>query len=199
MRDPVTYEDVDDIPLGGSTEHDQEAARTLQAWAAQPHPDDELSPAALLVRASEHLASADDHEGSLELARRAVDLGGDVPPDVRCYLVAGLLRVGATREAGDVADTIRRSRPTSGDVFLFLGEGYEAAGDLDQANRWFTMGVLRLLRNEDEADPGRDAELMVLLAARARAREVLGFPADDLDEEAHERREAFGRLLDQSR
>lgn len=198
MRPAVTVDDAEDLDLSGTPEHNRAAACTLQSWAAEPHPDDELSSAALLVRAGEHLTAADDHEASLALVRRAVEDGGDVDPDVRCYLLSGLLRVGATAEARGVVDELRRSRPVSGDVYLFVGEVYEGVGDLDQANRWFTTGVMRLLRREDDARPARDAELMILMAARARVREALGFPADDLDEEAQQRQAAFARLLEQS-
>ena len=72
------------------------AAAEYEAWAAEPHPDDEVSVASLLVSAGEQLALGDDMEGALALYQRAVNDGGHSVPDSRCYLIGALLQLGGT-------------------------------------------------------------------------------------------------------
>lgn len=116
--------------------------------------------------------------------RRAVAARGTVPPDVRCYLHAAMLEAGLDDEARQLADEIRRAAPTDLDVYVFMGENYELAGDLHQAHRWLNMGV-RKLEPVDQAELlrlGTAHDGFVLLRARRRVREALHLPGDDIDE-----------------
>ncbi|MGY2082378.1 hypothetical protein [Blastococcus sp. SYSU DS0539] len=61
-----------------------------------------------------------------------------------------------------------------------MAETYEMAGDLKQAHRWVAMGMSRL-QLTPESDEPYDYEVEMLLDARSRVREALGFPPDELD------------------
>lgn len=183
MRGPLSNDDLEELDsLAGAPEQLRAAAARIAGWAEEVHPDDErITPARLLVSAGEHLAAAGDHEAALELFRRAVTAQGHVFPDVRCYLHDGLLQVGDTDSARDLADELRRERPTDPDVYRFIGEGYESADDLVQAHRWFTMGVTRMLHQVVEGDGDAAADAAGLMLARRRVRRVLDLPADEYD------------------
>jgi SEC-C motif len=193
VREPLTVERVEELEQPCSA-HDAQAharlAEQMAAWAAEPHPDDELAPGQLLVRAAEHYGMADDPARALPLLRRAVETGDRVAPDVRCYLVNGLLAAGEADEAERVAALIRHERPADPDVYLFLGEAFELHGHLADAARWFTSGVLRALRNDD-ASP---LDAVLLMQARRRARLAMGCPEDDYDMLASE---AFTAALEE--
>ena len=159
------------------------AAPPLTDWAKEVHPDDvDITPASLLVSAGEQLSRAGDHPAALDAFRRAVAGGGDVPPDVRCYLHQGLLEVGDVGAARSLADELRRERPAYGDVYRLIAENYEPAGDLGEAHRWLTMGLLRMVAQvEDEDDPAAD-DAAGLAAGRYRVRRALELPLDEYDE-----------------
>ncbi|SNS78929.1 hypothetical protein SAMN06893096_10830 [Geodermatophilus pulveris] len=182
MRGPLTDDEVEDLyARATSPEKHRAAAEKLEAWAAEPHPDDAVNPAALLVRAGEHLTAAGDHDGAVVLFRRAVAAGQPVPPDVRCYLHSGLLEAGDVEGARELADELRRERSADGDVHLFVGEAYELAGDLRQAHRWLTLGAQRALADVEDGDFSAADDAPGLLMARLRVRDALGLPLDDYD------------------
>ena len=182
MRKPLNQDDVEDVVLSARSpaEH-RAAAAQLGAWAEETHPEDEeVTPAWLLVSAGEELALAEDHEGALQLFERAVVAEGEAVPDVRCYLHNGLLRAGQADRTRALAEEVRRSRPADPDVYLFIGEGYELVGDLPEANRWFTLGLMRVVREVGE-EGLTDFRMVFLLNARRRVRQTLGFPPDEYD------------------
>jgi hypothetical protein len=185
VREPLTQDDVDEVVMAArSPEEHRAAAAQLEAWANQTHPADaDVTPASLLVSAGEQLSLADDHASALRLFERAVAAEGESVPDVRCYLHNGLLQVGDTARAHRVAEEIRRSRLTDPDVYLFVGEGYELAGDLAEANRWLTLGLMKVLHQVEEDDQNELSGIgtLILLAARRRVRRTLGFPPDEYD------------------
>ncbi len=163
-------------------EQHRAAAEKRAVWAEEAHPDDpDVSPASLLVSAGEHLTEAGDLEGAVALFRRAVATGQPVPPDVRCYLHGGLLRVGDTGAARRIAEELRRERPVDGDVYLFLGENHELAGDLREAHRWLTMGARRTLDDVEDGDDRAAEDAAALLMARLRVRHALDLPLDEYD------------------
>lgn len=102
-RGPLTQQDVDDVEarLEQTSEPNsfRAAAADYEAWANEPHPDDEVSVAALLVHAGEALEVTDDVEGALAYFERAVADGGEVAPDARCYVIGALLGLGRHDEA----------------------------------------------------------------------------------------------------
>jgi predicted Zn-dependent protease len=183
VREPLTQDDLDQLYADARTPEQRSAtAEQLAAWAEEEHPQDEVPPASLLVSAGEHLTAAGDHDGALELLRRAVAARGHVPPDVRCYLHSCLLEVGDLEGARGVAGELRRERPTDGDVYRFIGENYERADDLPEAHRWFTMGLLRSVNKVQDGDDGAARAAAGLMAARLRIRRTLDLPLDDYDE-----------------
>lgn len=183
MRGPLTLDDVEELEARARTpEQRRTAAAQLTAWAQEVHPDDEwLTPAVLLVHAGGVLGLAGDHEAALVLFQRAVAAEGHAPPDIRCYLHHGLLKVGDTGGARRLAEEVRRSRPTDPDVYLLIGENYELADDLAEANRWLTMGMLRATRDPTDRNVVAERSRTMLVNARRRVRRALGFPPDDYD------------------
>ena len=183
VRRPLTPDDVEDLYARARTpEQHRAAAERLTAWADEPRPgDSEVSPAALLVSAGEHLTEAGDVEGAVAAFRRAVALGQHVPPDVRCYLHGALLKAGDVDAARSIAEEMRRERPTDGDVYLFLGENHELVGDLREAHRWLTMGARQAFNGVEDGDDQAAVGAAGLLTARLRVRHALGLPLDEYD------------------
>jgi hypothetical protein len=182
VRRPRTYDDIEELEATARTpaEH-RSAAQTLTAWAEVAAPDDEVPPAALLSAAAWHLDQGGDPEAALALHRRAAAAAGDVPPDARVYLHGALMAAGAHDEARRLADEVRRSAPADVAVYEFMAANYESGGDLAQAHRWLNLGAARLERPDDEVPIGADHDAFLLLTARRRVRQALGFPLDDLD------------------
>jgi predicted Zn-dependent protease len=183
VRRSLTRDEVEDLYARARTpEQHRAAAEKLTAWAEEAHPgDQDVSPAALLVSAGEHLTEAGDLEGAVALFRRAVAAGEHVPPDVRCYLHGGLLRVGDTEAAREIAEELRRERPVDGNVYLFLGENHELAGDLREAHRWLTIGARRAFNEVEDGDDRAAEDAAGLLMARLRVRHALDLPLDEYD------------------
>jgi Flp pilus assembly protein TadD len=183
VRRPLTPDDVEELFTRARTpEQHRAAAERLAAWAEEPHPGDrDVSPASLLVSAGEHLTEAGDVEAAVAVFRRAVAAGQHVPPDVRCYLHGGLLKLGDVDAARRIAEEMRRERPVDGDVYLFLGENHELAGDLREAHRWLTMGARRAFNEIEDGDDRAAEDAAGLLMARLRVRRALGLPLDEYD------------------
>ena len=187
MRGPLTYDDLqerEDAAEGSDPDLHREAAADLLAWASEPHPDDdpEASRAELLVSAAEQLSMAGDREPALGVLREAVATGEPVNPDVRAFLINGLLECGRGDEADKVADDLRHERPENVMVHDLVGTAYERAGRLDVALRWFTMGVLRAVSWGDDVDDLDGLNALMLMSSRYRVRQAMGFPPDEFDE-----------------
>jgi predicted Zn-dependent protease len=184
VRPQLDIDDVEELEFRARTaDQHRAAADVLLAWAAERHPDDdeEVTPALLLVKAGEQLGFAGDPGAAVEAFRSAQTADGEVLPDVRCYLHHGLIEVGDVDGARRLADEVRRSKPTDPDVYVFLAEDYELVEDLVEANRWLNLGLRRLMAEDDELS---DSQAIVLLSARRRVRQALGFPPDEFDEES---------------
>ena len=184
MRRPRTSDDLEELYGRVRTPEERRAtAQQLAAWAEEPEPRaEEVNPALLFVSAGEHLTAAGDLPDAVDCFRRAVEAGEYVPPDVRCYLHGGLLRVGDLDAARDLADELRRERPIDGDVYLLIGENYESVGNLRTAHRWLTMGVQRAVNEVEDGDDLDAAEDAAgLIAARLRVRRALDLPLDEYD------------------
>lgn len=178
-RGPLTHDDIElrlEQVSGGSDGY-RAAAADYESWAAQPHPDDEATVAALLVSAGEALEFAGDREGALDCFQRAVADGGEVPPDVRCYVIGGLMNLDRFEEADAAAAALMRSRPRDPFVYEYVGEQYESVDRLDEANRWMTAGVVRLLGAEDVPE----YLVLMLMRSRRRVRHAIGFDEDEYD------------------
>ena len=181
MRTPVTEavleEKIARASAAGAVGHRQLAAQLL-AWVEHPQDRDEVSTADLLVGAGEQFALAGDHARALDAYRAAGECEVATCPEARGFMVRALLDLGRAREAEQVSEELRRSRPAAPATYHLVGEAWEEAGDLDRANRWLTRGVLLA---ESQADPMAWA---MLLLGRLRVRRAVGFPPDDHDQMA---------------
>jgi tetratricopeptide (TPR) repeat protein len=183
MRGPLSEDDIERLEQAGTPEAHRSAATTLTAWAEEPHEDDEASTARLLNAAAWHLDQAGDREAALALYRRSVTAPGTVVPDKRCYLHGALLQAGRTDEARRLGNEIRRSVPEDLEAYAFVAENHELAGDVHEAHRWLELGAQRLERDgRTRIRPDGDLAALLLLRARRRVRQNLGFPPDHLDE-----------------
>ncbi len=181
MRGPLTFEDIQerqDAAEGAGPDGHRDAAADFLAWASEPHPDDDpdASRAELLVTAAQQLSLAGEPESALGVLREAVATGEQVSPDVRAHLIDGLLDCGLHEEADKVADELRRERPADVMVHDLVGAAYERVDRLDVALRWFTMGTVRAVRNFEDS-----FSAWLLMTARYRVRQKMGFPPDDFD------------------
>ena len=111
-------------------------------WIGAYHERDEMPVADLLVGAGERFALADEHASALDAYQRAAERPETTSPDARGYVVQALLDLGRTKEAEQVSAELRRNRPATAVTYHLVGEAWEAAGKLNEANRWLTRGVL---------------------------------------------------------
>ena len=180
-RGPLTQEDVDDVEARleqtSGADGYRTAAADYEAWAAEPHPADEVSVAALLVHAGEALELAGDIEGALAYFDRAVADGGDVLPDARCYVIGALLGLGRHDEADSATAALMQTRPRDPFVYEYVGAGYQMVDRLDEANRWMTAGVVRLVSAQDVPE----YPLILLMQSRYWVRQTIGFDEDEYD------------------
>lgn len=132
----------------------------------------------LLVGAGEQFALAEDHASALDAYRRAARCEEVTSPDARGFVVQALLDLGRPAEAEQVSEELRRSRPSTAATYHLVGEAWEGAGKLDEANRWLTRGALLAEQQDAQMD------WAMLLIGRLRVRRALGFPPDDYDEAA---------------
>ncbi|GAA3159756.1 hypothetical protein GCM10010531_08980 [Blastococcus jejuensis] len=109
-------------------------------------------------------------------------LNADETPDARCHRHQALLEAGDVDGARALADELRRERPADGDVYVFIGENYELAGDLREAHRWMTMGLMRMESQIAARGDGAATSASILVQSRYRVRRALELPLDDGDE-----------------
>jgi predicted Zn-dependent protease len=194
MRRPLVLDDVEAVcDRAGTAEELRSGAGQLTTWAEERRPDDEVSPAALLVTAGGLLSRAGDHQAALSALRRAVEVGGSVPPDVRCYLHRTLLEAGDIEGAHQLADELRREHPSDGDVYLFLATSYERADSAREAHRWATLGLLHMAARIGQGDKSAADAAAALAQARYRLRRTLDLPIDEYDSTVDRaRRDAAG-------
>lgn len=183
MREPLNSDDVEAVFAAARTPDQRRAAAArFEAWAQERHPeDDDVSPASLLVSAGEILSRVGDRDAATALFRRAVDAEGSAPPDARCYLHQALLDAGDVDGARGLADELRRERPPDGDVYVFIGENYELSGDLREAHRWMTMGLLRMEGQIGIRGDAAATFAAALAQSRYRVRRELELPLDEGD------------------
>ena len=174
---------VDEAALGQlDAQGGAAAADGYLALAADPQPGDVANPAELRVQAALLLQDAGEVERALEVFREAAATGAPVYPDVRAYLIDGLLRAGRTDEAGEVARAIRAERPSDPYVHLTVASAYQQNGDQTTALRWLTIGFNKTIDETSAVDEEAVHRVMHLLAAnRYQLRRELELPIDGLD------------------
>jgi predicted Zn-dependent protease len=201
MRQPVVVDDVDAVCGRSNTPEELRAgAAQLATWAEEGRPEDEISPAALLVTAGGLLSRAGDHTAAVSTLRRALAAGGDVPPDVRCYLHRALLDLGDVEGARALADEVRREHPSDGDAYLFLATSYDRGDSAREAHRWATLGLLHMAARIEQGDEAAAGSAAALAQLRYRVRRKLGLPTDEYDSTVDRaRRDAAGLTVPQGR
>lgn len=178
MRAPVTREVLQDkesrASIGAVSHH--QVATQLAAWATHPHDRDEVPVAEVWVAAGEQFALGGEHTHALHAYQRAAQCKVATIPDARGFVIKAFLDLGQTDQAQEASDQLRRARPATAATYHLVGETWEEAGDLSQANQWLTRGVILAERHREVADVG------LLLVARLRVRDGLGFAPDDYDD-----------------
>jgi hypothetical protein len=64
---------------------------------------------------------------------------------------------------------------------VFIGENYELAGDLREAHRWMTMGLMRMEGQIGTRGDGAATYAAALAQSRYRVRRELDLPLDEGD------------------
>lgn len=186
MRTPRTLQELDDLILEGDIDgRHNDLAEHCAGLAARATAHDAVSKGELLVAAGEQYRLAGDPARSVSLCRQAVADGGPVRLDARAHLVAALIGVGETQEARSVVEAIWADRPRDLQLLLFVGEQLEMMDDLNAAVTWFTKGVVCPIGRDDSFGK------VLLLFARARVRDKMGFPPDEFDLLAEDIREEY--------
>ncbi|QDO88612.1 hypothetical protein FNH13_09915 [Ornithinimicrobium ciconiae] len=180
MRDPVSFEDLDDLEealRSASPAEHASAAADLASWAESPHPQDIPFPGDLLIAAGDLLSRAADLSGALAHYQRAAELGTSEGPDANAYVVDTLFQLDRPQEARTLSETLRRARPERVDTYLAMATVWELNGDLRQSLGWSTRGIA--LAEEVDGPP---ADLGLLCVARWRVRQEQGMEPDEYDE-----------------
>ncbi len=193
MRTPLSFDELDDYLIdldldGGdhaaAAQQCEQWAETIAAMPESGRPAD-LNEADFLVAAAEQCRMLREFDRSVALCERAVATGKTMRYDARAHMAAALFDAGAPDRARQVLAALRAERPANPTLHLFVGELLETAGDLDSAVAWFTRGLLIAQRLENVTSTA------LLLLARRRVRDAIGFPPDDLDEAAIALSDAF--------
>lgn len=184
MRSGVTQDDVTEIEVsdeGGPAELRTRARSVLELVEAGETVADQ-TPVDLMVIAAEWLQMAGDVDEAEVVLTEAIARGGPAAIDPRAMLCHQLLEREKTDRARDLSQQMRKDRDLTPTSYLLNGESWEMAGDLKEAIRWFTLG---LLRSGDQPT----ATSTLLGFSRHRVRRAAGLPVDSIDE-ATERAQA---------
>lgn len=168
----ITLDQLEDA-TALATDHRRTAERLLR-WAAEVSPGSEINRAELLIAASDQYGFGGDLDRRVDLCRQAAADGGDVHPDVRCYLISALLDADLDDEAQPLVEALRSEPSRHVHVDEFLGETLEGAGRYLEALEVFSVGHVR-------AEGHPPSEILLLLNGRRRCREALGLATDNLD------------------
>ncbi len=159
-------------------------AETLRSWATEPDRytlADGVSRAAVLVEAGENFGYAGDHAEALRMFEAAREDGGPTYVDPRALIVQALYQGGRKDAALELAEVLRRERPSDVNVFLVLGGFFELVDEHRAAQRWYSMGI-RAMDSGNVA--GSESQYETMLIGRARVRDELGLRPDTLDDAA---------------
>lgn len=168
------------VLTGASADQLRERAATLQAWATDSEQFElgaGVTRAALLSSAAEDYMIAGDKDRGLALALEAKAAAGPDEFEPHATLIQIYIDRGDVEAAKAVADEARKGVASDPIVAELIGDSFELAGELAQAERVYTIG----LRAANVDDDGVWHER--LLRDRHRVRRDQGKPLDGYDEE----------------
>jgi tetratricopeptide (TPR) repeat protein len=181
-----TESDLDDLSLvpKDAAEVVRNAETALRIADAEPG----LRAEALLQAAGLLEHAGDEVRAEAALRRAVSEDRGDAESFVepRATLGSFLLDRGRRDEARDLFEQARNAHPDEASVYEIAGEAWEAAGDLQEALRWFNLGYTRTEHL---------GHATFLRTGRWRIRQALEMPQDALDrEDESERARLHGQL-----
>lgn len=152
-------------------------ADRLRDLAAEPLPDDDLTPAALLSLAGQYYADAGDLVAAEAVYREAIPGHDGDGLDPRCFLVDVLVQTGRLDEAVELDNALRRSRPADLVTYPVLAQTW-IAHDQRRAMGWLNRGLDWAERSGQEDAPS----FALLCVARFHLRQDQGQDLDEYDE-----------------
>lgn len=168
------------VLTGATPEQLRSRAATLHSWATDAEAY-ELGPgvsrAAVLSNAAEDYIVAGDSDRGLEVALEAKAAAGPGEYEPHATLIAIYVERGDLAAATAVADEARKGVASDPIVADLIGDSFELAGDLGQAERIYTIGLRGASRDTDGIWYER------LLRDRHRVRRDQAKPLDGFDEE----------------
>ena len=201
MATVITEDDVDELELrdfdpttgsvtGGIAEHLEKAA-IFEQWATDAENyrlDGGLTPAHLLVVAAEHLQMAHDTAEAFRLVEAARAHSSVKPFEAHPTLISLHLEQDDRTTALALADEVRTTGSDDLGIYQQIAEGFEIAGELALAERWYAIA----LRALDKVGLESTSDRIALLAGRYRVRRDGGKPLDVLDVETEQLRTEHG-------
>lgn len=165
--------DLEDLAGGDPAALRDRAHRLLRLVQGGGRVDGQ-TPVDSMVTAAEWLHMAGDEDAAERVLLEATARGGSADIDPRAMLCYHLLQRHEADRARELSAQLRKDRHVAPATYLLTGEAWEMAGDLKEATRWFTMGLLR-----SDGDPSGMAHLLGM--ARHRVRRTQGLPLDATD------------------
>ena len=141
--------------------------------------------ASLLIAAGEHWQMRGEYDKAQVSFEAALADGGESAVDPEVALLGLAMERGDDEAVTGQVTTLKalaKAEQLSVDNYLQIGEIYEKHDRLREAHRWLTMPLTFAEPDDDDLD-------YLLLGARLRVREALGFSRDRFDQVAFEERE----------
>lgn len=175
---PLTLGDLDTLALRESpgSAGSRIMAETLERFADATGTDGEVSRAELLAAAAEQWQLAGEDDRAIAVFGEAARDGSVTRVDPRAQIATVLHECGRDDEARSVLRDVPLRGRHGAHCLFYVGALYAALGELDEAHRWLTKGVLLAQKHPDRLG------LTFLLVARHDVRRELGLPHDDFDE-----------------
>ncbi len=171
-----TRDDLNDLEdlAGGDPVALRDRARRLLRLLEDGGRVEGQTPVDSMVTAAEWLHMAGDQDAAEQVLLDATSLGGPADIDPRAMLCYHLLQRDDLERARELSAQLRKDRSVAPGSYLLTGEAWEMTGNLKEATRWFTMGLLR-----SDGDVSGMAQLLGM--ARHRVRRAQGLPLDATD------------------
>ncbi|MGW3545302.1 SEC-C metal-binding domain-containing protein [Nocardia niigatensis] len=156
----------------------EEIAQDFEREAAAGEPSER---AQNLTEAASHWAMAGEYDKARRRYLDAIADGGSVAADARVWYATFLLEHGAEEEARNLLDVVFTEGSDDYQVYEVAGEAFADHEDWEEALRWFESGLERVRMSVAGNDPQDSMARFRLAAGRARVRELLGLPEDEID------------------